>query len=206
MCLVTLHFMLIRYILHSVNNLFSSAHVSPVNHIGGMLISPDSYDNQKLWCNSQLYPTILSAEIISFTRDAPSYFTLMKFLTDPALSVSIFFFLLVYRSLFPVWLYGREGWVSYTYCRGVCIPAGLSILFLLSPPPAPVSSCAARTLPLASHLPLFYTLPLGIQHIPESPITPVRKRYQGACCNQQLCPTMTQVFMTIYRQHYHPGW
>lgn len=122
-----------------------------------MLISPDSYDNQKLWCNSQLYPTILSAEIISFTRDAPSYFTLMKFLTDPALSVSIFFFLLVYRSLFPVWLYGREGWVLYTYCRGVCIPAGLSILFLLSPPPAPVSNCAARTLPLASHLPpLFY--------------------------------------------------
>lgn len=65
---------------------------SPVNHIGGMLISPDSYDNQKLWCNSQLYPTVLSAEIISFTRDAPSSFSLMKFLTDPALSVAIIFF------------------------------------------------------------------------------------------------------------------
>lgn len=68
------------------------------------------------------------------------------------LSVHLFsFFWSIYLS-FPAW-HGREGWVLCTYWRGVCIPVGLSILFLSSPPPAPVSSCAARTLPLALHLP-----------------------------------------------------
>lgn len=43
------------------------------------------------WCNCRLHSAILSAEIISFTRDAPSSFTLIQFLSDPALSEFIFF-------------------------------------------------------------------------------------------------------------------
>lgn len=122
-----------------------------MNHIVGMLISPDSCDNQKLWCKSRLYPAILSAEIISFYERCSK----MQFRPDPFLSVSIFFLspgLSLSLSLFQHG-HGREGWVLCTHWRGVCIPVGLSILFLSSPPPAPVSSCAARTLPLALHLP-----------------------------------------------------
>lgn len=143
------HSMLIRYILQSVN-IVVFKRKRPVNHIGGMSIGPDSCHNQKLWCKSRLYPAILSAEIISFTRDAPSSFCAVPPSPYP-LCVRLI------SSLFFQHGHGWEGWVLCTYCRGVCIPAGLSILFLLSPPPAPVPSCAARTLALASHLPpLFY--------------------------------------------------
>lgn len=166
------HSMLIRYILQSIN-IFVFKCKRPVNHSGGMLISPDSCDNQKLWCKSRLYPAILSAEIISFTRDASSFYPSTVPHSPCPLGVSLI------SSLFFQHGHGWEGWVLCTYCRGVCILAGLSILFLLSPPPAPVSSCAARTLPLASHLPPLFTLPMGTQHIPEPPIAPVRKWYQG---------------------------
>lgn len=69
--------------------------------------------------------------------------------------------------------------------------------------------CGTYATPSFTPPPSFCTLPLGIQHIPEPPIAPVRKWYQGACHSQQPCPTMNQVFMMMYmtyRQHYLPGY
>lgn len=154
-----------------------------MNHIGGMLISPDSCDNHKLWCKSRLYPAILSAEIISFYERCSE----MQFRPDPFLSVSILFSFScsISLSLFQHG-HGREGWVLCTHWRGVCIPVGLSILFLSSPPPAPVSSCVARTLPLALHLPPLSYPSSG--HIPEPTIARVREMLPGGLSQPTTLP------------------
>lgn len=192
------HSILIRYILQSIN-IFVFKCKRRVNHSGGMLISPDSCDNQKLWCKSRLYPAILSAEIISFTRDASSFYPSAVPPSLCPLGVSLI------SSLFFQHGHGREGWVLCTYCRGVCILAGLSILFLLSPPPAPVSSCAARTLPLASRLPPLFDPSYGHPAYSRTSHCSSQEMVPGACHNQQPCPAMNQVLMTIHRQGCLPG-
>lgn len=113
------HSLLIRYILQSIN-FFVFKCERPVNHSGGMLISPDSCDNQKLWCKSRLYPEILSAEIISFTRDAPSSFYPSPVPPSPCpLCVCLI------SSLFPAW-----SWAG-----------GMSVMHIL---PGRMHSCRAQ--------------------------------------------------------------
>ncbi len=94
MRLVTLHFMLIRYILHSVNNLFSNAHVRVLwitlvaCWLALILVITRN-------CDATVNSTQQFYLQRSFTlREMhESYFTQIKFLTDPALSVSIIFYL-----------------------------------------------------------------------------------------------------------------
>lgn len=120
----SLTIMALKSVFSRLKPLVWNEHV--LNVTVGMLIIPESSDNKKLWCNCQLNPAILSEEIISFTRDAPSSYIITLFLPDPALSVSLVLFLSIF---FFQRVQGRVGWALRTDCRGVRIPAGLSILF-----------------------------------------------------------------------------
>jgi len=74
-----------------------------MNHIGGLLISPDSCDNQKLWCKKPC--NFICGDHFLYERCCE-----MQFLPDPFLSVSIFFSF----SLSPAWSWAGGMSVMHT--------------------------------------------------------------------------------------------